>query len=94
MRVVRLLDVPRTDHGAVLKQYIASGTGNYFGGGSIDSTGEQIWEQAIENLPPRPFSREETEIAVSAGNKLDLAYFMRKAGIESLAQLKQLAHGV
>lgn len=92
MRVVRLLEAPRIDHSAVLKRYINEHTGNYFGGGSIDSTVEQIWEQVIENLPPRPFSRVETEMHLEPGYKLDLAYFMRKAGIQSLEQLRRFAH--
>jgi hypothetical protein len=92
MRVVRLLEAPNIDHRAALKRYIERHTGNYFGGGSIDSTVEQIWEQVMEDRPPRPFSREETEIHLERGYKLDLAYFMRKAGIQSLEQLRQLAH--
>jgi hypothetical protein len=92
MRVVRLLEAPDIDHRAALKRYIRIHTGNYFGGGSIDSTVEQIWEQVMENQPPRSFSREESDIHLESGYKLDLAYFMRKAGIQSLEQLRQLAH--
>lgn len=94
MRVTRLLEAPSIDHHAVLKRYIKDHTGNYFGGGSIDSTVEQIWEQVVENLPPRQFSREETELHLSPGQKLDLAYFMRNVGVQSLAHLKELAHAV
>jgi hypothetical protein len=91
MRVVRLLEAPHRDYRATLNRYIKQHTGNYFGGGSLDSTVEQVWEQVMEDQPPRPFSRDETEVNLAPGYKLDLAYFMRKAGIQSLEQLRELA---
>lgn len=92
MRVARLLDAPGIDHRAVLGRYVKDHTGNYFGGGSIDSTVGQIWEQVVEGLPPRRSSREETELHLSPGQKIDVAYFMRKAGVRSLSGLRELAH--
>lgn len=92
MRVVRLLDASNIDHRGVLDRYIRASTGNCFGGGSVASTVEQLWEQAIENRPPRPFSKEESEITLAPDQKLDVAYFIRKAGIDSLAHLKELVH--
>lgn len=92
MRVARLLEAPGIDHRAVLQRYLRAHTGNYFGGGSLDSTVRQVWAQAIEDLPREPFSRDESDVDLTPGYRRDLAYFIRQAGIQSQAQLRDLAH--
>jgi hypothetical protein len=94
MRVVRLLDAPSIDHRAILLRYVRGIAGNHFGGGSITSTAEQVWEQAIEGSDPRPFSKEESEVHLAPDTKSDIAYFLRRAGIQSKAELRDTANAV
>jgi hypothetical protein len=94
MRVARLLDAPGIDHRAILLRYVREIAGNHFGGGGFTSTAEQVWEQAVEGLDPRPFSKEESEVHLAPGTKSDIAYFLRRAGIQSKAELRDAANAL
>jgi hypothetical protein len=92
MRLVRLANIENTHYTKVLRSYVRMYSTNYFGGGSIRSATEQIWEQTIEGKPPRPHSKDESEIHLTEKTRLDIKYFLEKIGIKSVDQLLELTN--
>ena len=92
MRLARLIESDDLNYQFTLIAYVRRSGVNYFGGGSVLSTAEQLWEQSIEGKPPRPFTKDESDVALTPEAKLDVAYFIRRARISSVAELLRLAN--